>query len=200
MVDGSSSDGTAEIVRVEFPQIKLFETAYPDRALQMNLGAFEAKGDIFLFVHADMRLPTNAVAAIRTKIKAGYVGGGFKKKYEPSNGFFRIYEFFLNEFYLSLMRCLVGTNAMFVTREVFQKMNGFRDHPFLEDLIFAECLKKHGHIAVIADRVQVSSRRYFRRGILNQIARNLLILIRYKWFHQDPAELRELYEVKTSVN
>lgn len=194
-VDGFSSDGTDKIIRREFPSVRLFQTAYPERALQMNLGAFEATGDIFLFAHADMRLPVDAISAIRSKIDAGYIGGGFKKRYAPSNGLIRLYEFCLNEFYLSWMRCLVGTNAIFVTRETFKRMNGFHDQPFLEDLIFAECLKQYGPVTVISDRVQISSRRYFTVGIFRQILKNLAVMIRYKLFRQNPAELREIYEV-----
>lgn len=198
-VDGFSSDGTDGIIRREFPSVRLFQTAYPERALQMNLGAFEATGDIFLFVHADMKLPIDTVSAIRSKIDAGYIGGGFKKRYAPSSGLLRLYEFGLNEFYLSWMRCLVGTNAIFVTSETFKRMNGFHDQPFLEDLIFAECLKQYGPVAVISDRVQVSSRRYFAVGIFRQILRNLAVMIRYKLFRQSPDELREIYEVNRNV-
>ena len=74
-VDGGSKDGTCEIIKQDFPSVRCFETAYADRALQMNLGAFEAKSDIFLFVHADMRLPQNAVERVKEKIQLGFVGG-----------------------------------------------------------------------------------------------------------------------------
>ncbi len=192
-VDGFSTDGTDEIIRREYPGIRLFQTAYPDRALQMNLGAFEATGEIFLFVHVDMRLPGNVVQLIRSSVLKGAIGGGFKKKYSSSHTILKAYAFFQNEVYLPLTKCLVGTNAMFVKREIFRQMNGFHDIPFLEDLTFSECLKKYGRVDIISQKVQVSARRYIERGIMRQILENVAILFRYACLKEDPVKLHETY-------
>ena len=194
-VDGGSKDGTCEIIMQDFPAVRCFETAYPDRALQMNLGAFEAKSDIFLFVHADMRLPRNAVERVREKIGQRFVGGGFKKRYSPTNRVMNLYAFLQNTFYVGMMKCLVGSNAIFTIRSIFDAEHGFPDVAFLEDLMFSECLSRRGRIAVIDEPVTVSSRRYFESGVFRQILKNMRIMFGYKILHEDLESLRERYKV-----
>ena len=57
MVDGGSSDGTAELGR---PLADRVIAGPRGRAAQMNAGAAAAHGDVLLFLHADTRLPDNA--------------------------------------------------------------------------------------------------------------------------------------------
>jgi len=192
-VDGNSTDGTDEIIRREFPSVRFFQTAYGERALQMNAGAFEAQGDIFLFVHVDMRLPSNAVEQIRSQIQAGFIGGGFHKRYDPETLFLKVYGFCLNRLYFGWMRCMAGTNAIFVKRGVFESQNGFPDVPLLEDLIFSDGLRKKGRLGVIATSVTVSSRRYLKNGIARQILNNGRVLISYRLFNQNLTNLKERY-------
>lgn len=196
-VDGNSRDGTDEIIRREYPSVCLFQTAYPDRALQMNAGAFEAQSDVFLFTHADVRLPDRAIGLVQEKIEQRYIGGGFRKKYEPTSFLLGVYEFLLNTIYLGLMHCLVGTNAIFVKREVFESLNGFPEVPLLEDLIFSDCMRKKGRITMIEEPVAVSSRRYMEHGVLRQILRNARILFGYKLLKENPENLREKYLVSS---
>lgn len=192
-VDGGSKDGTCEVIQRDFPSVRYFETAYADRALQMNLGAFEAKSDIFLFVHVDMRLPEDAVVGVREKIRQGFIGGGFVKRYEPANWMLNAYSFLQNTFLMKMMKCLVGSNAIFVSRSVFDAMHGYPEVSFLEDLIFSDCLSRKGRIAVINEAVRVSSRRYLETGILKQIFLNLRILLGHRWLHESPERLQERY-------
>lgn len=193
-MDGGSTDGTHEIVRDRFPSARCYQSAVPGRSLQMNLGAAKSGADILIFVHVDMRLPGSAVDAVRRKIQDGCVGGGFAKRYHPSGRVLKIYNDFLNRFYLARMHCLVGTNAIFVTRRVFETMNGFPETAFLEDIIFSEGLNRQGGIAVIDDPVIVSSRKYLQNGILKQILRNARVIFGYHFLREHPDKLREIYQ------
>lgn len=194
VVDGKSSDGTYEIVKEGFSDVMCYQTAFPERSLQMNLGAFESKSDVFIFAHIDMRLPVDAVDLIRQKVQQGFIGGGFKKSYNPSTWLLRAYIYLLNQLYLARMHCLVGTNAIFVTRKAFEKMKGFSEVAFLEDMIFSECLNKEGRIAIVEQPVIVSSRKYFKNGVIKQILRNVRIVLGYKFLYESPVKLREIYQ------
>lgn len=194
VVDGKSTDGTYEIVKEKFPDVMCYQTAFPERSLQMNLGASKLKSDVLIFAHIDMELPLNAIEMIREKVQMGFVGGGFKKSYNPSTWLLRAYIYLLNQLYLTRMHCLVGTNAIFVTRAIFERMNGFSEVAFLEDMIFSECLNKEGRVAIIDNPVIVSSRKYFKNGVIRQILRNVRIVLGYKFLHESPVKLREIYQ------
>ena len=194
IVDGKSSDETYKIVKEEFPDVMCYQAAFPERSLQMNLGARKSKSDVFIFAHIDMKLPLSAIQMVREKVQKGFVGGGFKKSYNPSSWVLRAYIYLLNQLYLTRMHCLVGTNAIFVTRAIFERMKGFSEAVFLEDMMFSECLNKEGRIAIVDQPVIVSSRKYFRSGVIKQILRNVRVVLGYKIFHESPVKLREIYQ------
>ncbi len=194
VVDGGSTDGTYEIIKNNFPLVRCLQTVFAQRSFQMNLGALESKSDIFIFVHVDTGLPFNAGDLIREKLNVGYIAGGFCKRYDHSNILLNLYVKFLNYFYLRKMRCLVGTNAIFVKHSIFEQVKGFQEVPFLEDVIFSDTVNKLGKVAVINEPVIVSSRKYLKIGSVRQILRNLRIVIGYKIFHENPVKLRKLYQ------
>jgi len=194
IVDGKSSDETYKIVKEEFPDVMCYQAAFPERSLQMNLGARKSKSDVLIFAHIDMKLPLSAIQMVREKVQKGFVGGGFKKSYNPNSWVLRAYIYLLNQFYLTRMHCLVGTNAIFVTRAIFERMKGFSEVVFLEDMMFSECLKKQGRIAIVDQPVIVSSRKYFRNGVIKQILRNVRVVLGYKILHESPVKLHEIYQ------
>ncbi|VAX35223.1 hypothetical protein MNBD_UNCLBAC01-245, partial [hydrothermal vent metagenome] len=153
----------------------------------------KSKSDIFVFVHVDTQLPFKSIDLIKEKINSGCIAGGFYKRYDHSNILLNYYLKFLNHFYLKKIHCLVGTNVIFVKRNVFEQVKGFQEVPFLEDVIFSDALKKMGKIGVIDDPVIVSSRKYREIGSVKQILRNARILVSYKIFHVSPIELRKIY-------
>gem|GEM_PF-229277 len=195
VVDGVSDDGTYETIRKAYLKVRLFQTAVKDRALQMNLGAFESRSEVYLFVHADMKLPANAISLIRSKVDNGANGGGFKKCYSTRNWVLKAYCFISNLVFFYCAKSLVGTNAIFVTREAFETIGGFVQGSFMEDVRFSECLKRIGRLSYFSEPVQVSPRRYEEKGILRQILKNSEVMFRYKFLHQDPSSLREIYGV-----
>ena len=80
VVDGGSGDETAQLA--EAGGARVIHSPKRQRALQMNLGAQQARGDIFLFLHADTWIGPNALQQIeRTLHQPGLVGGGFARRF-----------------------------------------------------------------------------------------------------------------------
>lgn len=160
VADGSSEDRTAEIAA---RHAKLVRTA-PSRGGQMNAGAAEASGEILLFLHADVRLDTDALARVREAMRDGVVGGNFDIRYEGGDMAARVFT--------SINRTrrrfgvFYGDSGIFCRREVFRELGGYRDWPVLEDYEFGRRLWKHGKLALLDDPIYVSARRWRRGGLL----------------------------------
>jgi len=193
VVDGNSTDGTYELIKERFPRVLCLKTTFANRAIQMNVGASAAVSDILVFLHADSRLPANAVSYVQKAMQRGYRSGGFMKKYKPANLVLNIYGFLLNHIYLRFCKNLVGSNAIFIRRDLFESLRGFPELNFMEDVHFAKILKKTGRLAIIDKPVIVSSRRYQKNGVLKQIVRNAGIMFDYQYLQRDPQELKKAY-------
>ena len=75
VVDGGSADGTADVAR---RYARIIQGEQRGRAIQMNAGAGQACGEVLVFLHADSRLPDNALSLLRNAlIDPRIIGGNF---------------------------------------------------------------------------------------------------------------------------
>jgi hypothetical protein len=68
-----------------------------------------------------------------------------------------------------LSRVATGDQAIFVRREIFIELGGYPDIPLMEDVAFAQALKRRGAVACLRSRVVTSARRWEREGIWSTI-------------------------------
>ena len=66
-----------------------------------------------------------------------------------------------------LSRVATGDQAIFVRREIFIELGGYI--PLMEDVAFAQALKRRGAVACLRSRVVTSARRWEREGIWGTI-------------------------------
>lgn len=177
VVDAQSSDASAAIARAAGARVISCKTR--QRAHQLNLGAGQARGEILLFLHADTFLPARAldeiVSALRTPSVAG---GGFARRYASPSWLLRMTCF--------LTRCRnrtigwhLGDQAIFVRRQAFEELGGFREVERFEDLDFSRRMKRRGHIVTLLPGVTSSPRRFLRAGPARTTLRDLLLTLRY---------------------
>lgn len=187
--DGGSRDNTLAVARESGAEVV---SGGPGRGPQLNRGAAAAaRADVFLFLHADTRLPNEAVAGIRQAVAAGKVGGGFRVRFDTDQPIFRLGER-LVDLRTRMTRAPLGDQAQFATREVFERLHGFRDWPILEDLDFFRRLKRCGKTVVLPHRVTTSARRYLQQGVLRTVATNWLIWALF-FLGMSPHRLARLY-------
>lgn len=146
------------------------------RAIQMNRGAEAASGEILLFLHADTFLPRNALALIREAVKdSRIVAGAFDLGFDTKRKIFRITEKYV---YLRtrLTHVPFGDQAIFIRRDYFKQLGGYREIPIMEDVDLMKRIRKRGdRVSIIPVKVSTSSRRYEQEGVLSCTFRNWLL-------------------------
>lgn len=175
--DGGSTDGTLEMARRLGAHVVC---GPPGRGGQLTRGAAAgtagetAGAEILLFLHADTFLPPEAGQAVREAITAGAVGGAFHVRFDVDRPLLRLGAHLIN-LRTRLTGLPLGDQAQFVRRDVFERLEGFRDWPILEDLDFAVRLKREGKTVLIGEPVTTAARRFVELGIARTVATNWLI-------------------------
>jgi rSAM/selenodomain-associated transferase 2 len=177
VADAGSFDGTIEIALGRKTQ--LVSSSVRQRATQMNLGAPYAGGDVLLFLHADTRLPQNALIQIESALaKGGVVGGGFVRRYESPSWFLRG-TCALGRVRTRLSGWFLGDQAIFVRAQVFRTLGGFREFDLFEDLDFSRRMRRAGKVVTLDPPVISSARRFSLCHPQRRTWRDLLLTVRY---------------------
>jgi rSAM/selenodomain-associated transferase 2 len=142
VVDGGSTDRTREIAQ-SLGVTLIYSSRGHGR--QMNHGTRQATGDVLL--HADTRLPGCAFDDIREALAdPRCVGGRFDVKLDGESWMLRIVGAMIS-LRSRITKVSTGDQAIFVRREVFEKISGYPDIPLMEDIAHSRTLKHMGRLA-----------------------------------------------------
>jgi rSAM/selenodomain-associated transferase 2 len=134
------------------------------RAQLMNAGAAAAAGEVILFLHADSFPPNDALALIRHALgDPRAVGGAFEHAFAEPVWSLRAINA-INRARYRLTRNYYGDQGIFVRAAVFRALGGYRELALMEDLDFAQRLKRRGRSALITTPLVTSGRRFLARG------------------------------------
>jgi glycosyltransferase involved in cell wall biosynthesis len=137
VADGGSTDDTVAVAKDA--NVKVVVSTIKGRSAQMNYGASFAKENTVYFLHADTIPPKNFSTDIAMAIEQGYDAGCFMLSFDQS---------------------------LFITKILFEKMNGFCEkHIVLEDQQLIKRVKKAARFTIIKKPVLTSARKYIENGI-----------------------------------
>jgi rSAM/selenodomain-associated transferase 2 len=179
VVDGGSSDRTVVVARSAGARVLL---APRGRANQMNRGADAATGDVLLFLHADVRLPDDAVDRIAEALAdPGVVGGAFRTRTVRDGHPARLGSLLpLADFRSHYTRTPYGDQAIFARRSAFCAVGGFPPQPLFEDLELSQRLWRVGRMKMVRSKVEVSGRRFLTWPLATAMAMWCFPLL-YRW-------------------
>jgi uncharacterized protein len=189
VADGGSTDDTAVLSTGLCDQLV---RSQPNRAVQMNLGARAAHGDVFWFVHVDAEVPQGCLNEIARVLEDPKVVGGYFRIRLPREPVYRLTDSFAHYAGILLqMRC--GDHGLFCRRTAFFDIGGFREMPLMEDVEFFRELQRRGRVMYSHKRILVSPRRYETIGPLRLTLAYGLITVLYI-FGIPLSKLASIYE------
>lgn len=173
VVNGGAPDARLADV-CQRPDVRLL-TSPPGRGRQMNVGAAAGNGRWIVFLHADTRLPPGWRDEIR---RAGadpdVVGGSFRFRLDSSAWQARMIERAV-ERRVRWLDLAYGDQALFVRRDVFDALGGYREWPLMEDVDFVRRLRQAGKLYHSPQPVLTSARRWERDGWWRRSAKNVVL-------------------------
>jgi len=161
------------------------------RGAQMNLGARASSSRWLLFLHADCAPPSGWLRAI-TGSEPHIVGGWFRLGLDDGAWQARVMERVVG-WRVGVFGLAYGDQGIFVRRDVFERLGGFREWPLMEDVDMVRRLRHVGHVASLPLTVRSSARRWRHDGWLRRSVRNVCLLLLY-FLGVSPARLARWYE------
>ncbi len=188
-VDGGSTDATASLIQ----QYGRFFKSAKGRSFQMNVGAARAQEEILLFLHADSYLPVESLSAVETAIqKRKCVGGCFRQVIDQPGLLFR-WIALTGNMRARMSKIFYGDQAIFVRKDVFEKLGGFPEVELAEDVLFTKHLRCAGKINVLEDPVYCSARRWLKQGLIKTFLLNMRISFQFM-FHCNTEKFSKNYQ------
>lgn len=175
VVDGGSADATRAIA--ESAGARLIESE-AGRGRQLRAGAAAARGDWFLFLHADTALsrdwPERAAAHMDTRPG---LAAAFKLKFRSDAGQARWLEDRANH-RAQWMGLPYGDQGLLISRAVYDAVGGYADVPLMEDVMIVRAIGKKRLVLLDAE-ARTSAAKYERDGWHKRSWQNAWLLTRF---------------------
>jgi rSAM/selenodomain-associated transferase 2 len=177
VVDGDPQGGTIGLID-DSRVVKMTSPRW--RSRQMNAGAGAARGHALLFLHADTRLPGGALDDIdRVVSDDRFVGGAFRLRFDSGRLIYRLMSGFVTV-RSRWNRLPYGDQALFIRRDYFERIGGFREIPLMEDVEIARRIRRlGGRLHILDSAVRTSCRRMEAEGIAKRVLQNWMITLLY---------------------
>ncbi len=146
------------------------------RAVQMNHAAAKARGDILVFLHADVRPPKSFFKDIAKAIDQGFDAGFFSYQFDKKSFLLSVNAWFTTKKGLFTGG---GDQCLFIKENIFTEIGRFNENQVLmEDFEFFKRMKrKNIPYTIVKNDLTVSSRKYDHNSYLRINLSNLLLLL-----------------------
>jgi len=188
VVDGGSSDQTLLIANAAGCRTI---TAKKGRGSQLCAGAHNAKGDWFLFLHADTQLEEAWPEAVVSLFQSQNKAAAFTLAYDSDKPEARWLEkrAALRNRFLALP---YGDQGLIIHRSLYNEIGGYNDIPLMEDVDIVRRIGRD-RLTILKERAITSGDKYLRDGWRKRAWRNAFLLLRY-YLGAKPEDLAKSYD------
>jgi rSAM/selenodomain-associated transferase 2 len=175
VVDGGSSDATRAIAGSAGADVVESEAG---RGKQLRAGAAAARGEWFLFLHADTALSRDWAerAAAHMSTRPG-MAAAFTLKFRSDARAARWLEKRANR-RARLMGLPYGDQGLLISRALYREVGGFADVPLMEDVMIVQGIGKK-RLVILDAEARTSAAKYERDGWHKRAWRNAWLLTRF---------------------
>jgi len=160
-------------------KVKLLYCETKGRAAQMNEASGIAKGEVLVFLHADVVPPIDFIDNIQESLKNGFDAGFFSYRFDKDSWFLRVNASFTAKdgFFTG-----GGDQCLFIKKSVFNQLGAFNEEQALmEDFEFFGRMKKQKiPYTIVKNDLVVSARKYMCNSYLRVNLSNFLLVILFK--------------------
>ncbi len=188
VVDAGSQDNTA--VTATDAGAKVVCCPHKSRAMQMNVGAKYATGELLYFIHADIKLIPSFANDILQAVEEGFDSGCYRYVFDSDRRILRINGYFTR---FDRIMCRGGDQTLFVTKTVFERLGGFNEYfTIMEDYDFIIRIRKQYSFKIIPKNIVVSARKYETNSWIRVQLANLTVFIMF-FLKRPPEQMRAVY-------
>ena len=186
-----TSDNTPNTCK-NFDKVRYFKSDKKGRAAQMNFGSSKAKGEIFLFLHADVQLPDDFYSQITSVIKNGFKAGFFAYQFDKETSLLKFNSRFTTKDGLFAGG---GDQCHFFSKDTFSLLKGYNEkYCIMEDFEMIDRVRKNNiPFTIIQSKATVSARKYENNSWLKVNLINGYVFLKYK-LGVHPTKLRKTYK------
>lgn len=190
--DSPESIDESKMICKEYSKVTHLDCKKKGRAAQMNFGATKATGKIFLFLHADVILPTDFYEQIITATNHNFKAGFFAYQFDKKSWFLSFNSSFTKKDGLFAGG---GDQCQFFTRETFLNLQGYNEEfCIMEDFEMLDRVRiQKIPFTIIQSKATVSARKYEQNSWLKVNLINGIVFLQYK-FGTHPTKLRKTYK------
>ncbi len=189
IVDCNSNDKTKDIAKIY--RTNIHKSKKKNRGLQFNIGANKAKGEWFIFIHADSRLNQDWLKKLKSVIgDQKNIIYFFKFKISNKKIIYRFLELLVN-LRSFIFKNPYGDQGLIIHRGAYFKNKGYRKIPLMEDLDFTKRLKKNAQLKMLTTiPIYTSSRKWEKTNFIFQAFKNWNL--RKRWLRGE--SIKSLYD------
>ncbi len=162
VVDARSTDDTEGVARALGAIV--FVSQQQSRAIQMNIGAQNAIGEVLYFVHADCTPPPSFLDDIQAAFTEGYALGCYRYQFDSQQFMLKINSCFTR---FKPLWCRGGDETLFIKKVDFDTLNGYDEsYAIMEEYDFIRRTKGVFSFKIIPKYAVVSARKYVKNSWL----------------------------------